>query len=65
MQTLQDLSIREATLEKVAPSREMEEYLTSDSPGLAANIKLVRSGGLQLPAKVQIAEWIGELQATV
>jgi DNA-binding transcriptional ArsR family regulator len=63
METLEELGIREATVEKVAVERDMEQYLTGEPPGLVINEELVWAGGKGLPTKAQIAEWIREATA--
>ncbi len=63
METLTELGVRDATMEKIAVPREMERYLTGDPPGLVINEELVWSGGKELPAKSQIAEWIRQVTA--
>jgi hypothetical protein len=63
MQTLEELGIRTATVEKVEVDREIEKLMAGDPPGLMINGKLVWSGGTHLPKPVQIAEWIGEVVA--
>lgn len=63
MQTLQELGIREATVEKVAIARQIEHYLTGEPPGLVINEQLVWAGGQELPTREQIAEWIREVMA--
>jgi hypothetical protein len=63
METLEELGIREATVEKVAVEHAIEHYLTGDPPGLVINEELVWAGGKTLPTKPQIAEWIREAAA--
>jgi hypothetical protein len=65
IQTLGELGIHEATVEKVTVYREMEHYLTGAPPGLVINEQLVWSGGKELPTKAQIAEWIHEVTKTI
>ncbi len=65
MQTLTELGLREARVAKIATPRELERALTGDPPGLVINGQLVWSGGKELPAKAQIAEWIREVAATL
>lgn len=65
MQTLTELSVREARVEKVTTPRELERAMTGDPPGLLINGELVWSGGEQLPTKAQIAEWIHEVTKTL
>ncbi len=65
MQTLGELGIREAAVEKITGDREMEHYLTGDPPGLVINEQLVWSGGKELPTKAQIVEWIREVTKTL
>jgi hypothetical protein len=60
MQTLTELGIRDARVEKITTPREMERLMSGDPPGLAIDEHLVWSGGKELPTKVQIAEWIRE-----
>ena len=64
MQTLPELGIREAHVEKITTPREMERLMSGDPPGLVINGQLVWSGGKELPAKAQIAEWIREVMNT-
>jgi hypothetical protein len=61
LQTLTDLGIHDARVEKITTPREMERLMTGDPPGLVINGQLVWSGGKELPAKTQIAEWIREV----
>ena len=63
IETLKEMEIRDATVEKIATPREMEQYLTGDPPGLVVNDQLVWSGGNQLPVKTQIVEWIRDVLA--
>ena len=60
MQTLTELGIQDARVEKVTTPREMERLMSGDPPGLVINGQLVWSGGKELPTKAQIAEWIRE-----
>ena len=60
MQTLSDLGMREARVEKIT----MEYVLSGDPPGLVINGELVWSGGKELPTKAEIAEWIREVMKT-
>jgi len=60
MQTLTELGIRIARVERISMPREMERLMTGDPPGLVINGQLVWSGGKELPTKAQIAEWIRE-----
>jgi hypothetical protein len=60
MQTLTELGIRDARLEKITTPREMERLMTGDPPGLVINGQLVWSGGTELPTKAQVAEWVRE-----
>lgn len=60
MQTLMELDIRNARVEKITTPREMERLMTGDQPGLVVNGQLVWSGGKELPTRTQIAEWIRE-----
>ncbi len=61
MQTLTELGLREARVEKITTPRELERALTGDPPGLLINGQLVWSGGKELPTKPEIAEWIREV----
>jgi arsenate reductase (thioredoxin) len=61
MQTLTELGIRDARVEKITTPHEMERLMTGDPPGLVINDQLVWSGGDKLPTKAQIAEWIREV----
>ena len=63
MQTLTELGIRDARVEKITTPREMERLMSGDPPGLVIDEHLVWSGGNELPAKTQIAEWIREATA--
>ena len=63
METLKEMEIGDATVEKIATPREMEQYLTGDPPALVINDQLVWSDGSQLPTKTQIIEWIREVIA--
>jgi hypothetical protein len=65
MQTLGELGIRDAAVEKVRVDREMEHYLTGAPPGLVINEQLVWSGSKELPTKAQIAEWTREVVKTL
>ncbi|MBI5649802.1 MAG: thioredoxin family protein [Chloroflexi bacterium] len=49
MQTLTELDIRDARVEKITTPREMERLMAGDPPGLVINGQLVRSGGKTLP----------------
>ena len=61
METLTELGIRDARVEKITTPREMEHLMSGDPPGLVMNGQLVWSGGKDLPTKTQIAEWIREV----
>lgn len=61
METLTELGIRDARIEKITAPREMERLMSGDPPGLVINTQLVWSGGKELPTKAQIAEWIREV----
>ncbi len=63
MDTLTELGLREARVDKVTISKEIEHELTGDPPGLIIDGQLVWSGGKELPTKAQIAEWIREVTA--
>lgn len=63
METLEQLGLREAKVEKVATDTEIERYLTGEPPGLVINGQVVWSGGKMLPSKAQIEEWIHEVTA--
>jgi hypothetical protein len=58
MQTLTELGIRDAHVEKISAPREMEHLMAGDPPGLVINGQLVWSGGKEVPTKAQIAAWI-------
>jgi hypothetical protein len=64
-QTLADVGILDATVEKVAVDREIEHYLTGEPPLFVIDEQLVWSGGKELPTKAQIAEWVREVQAAL
>ncbi len=64
MQTLTELGIRDARVEKITTPREMERLMSGDPPGLVIDEHLVWSGGKELPTKAQIAEWIREAAPT-
>ena len=64
METLTELGLREARVEKITTPREMEHLMAGDPPGLVINGQLVWSGGKELPTTAQIAEWIREATAT-
>ena len=64
MQTLTELGIREAQVEKITTPREIENLMSGEPPGLVVNDQLVWSGGKELPTKAQIAEWIREATTT-
>jgi len=64
METLTELGMRDARVEKITTPREMEHLLVGDPPGLVISGQLVWSGGKELPTKTQIAEWIREATAT-
>ena len=61
MRTLTELGNRDARVEKVTASREMERLMTGDPPGLVINGQLVWSGGKEPPTQAQIVEWIREV----
>lgn len=61
METLTELDIRDAHVEKITTPHEMERLMTGDPPGLVMNGQLVWSGGKSLPTKAEIAEWIREV----
>jgi hypothetical protein len=61
LQTLTELGIHDARVEKITTPREMERWMTGEPPGLVINGQLVWSGGKELPARAQIAEWIREV----
>ncbi len=61
METLTELGLREAHVEKITTPRELEQALTGDPPGLLMDGQLVWSGGKELPSKAQIAQWIREV----
>jgi hypothetical protein len=58
LQTLTDLGIRDARVEKVTTPREMERLMSGEPPGLVINGQLVWSGGKELPTKEQIGQWV-------
>ncbi len=60
-ETLTELGLRDVHVEKISTPREVESLMPGDPPGLVINGQLVWSGGEELPKKVQIAEWIGEV----
>ncbi len=64
MQTLTELGIRDARVEKITTPREMERLMSGDPPGLAIDEHLVWSGGKELPTKQQIAAWMREAAPT-
>lgn len=64
METLTELGIHDARVEKITTPREMERLMEGDPPGLVINGQLVWSGGKELPTKGQIAEWIREAAPT-
>ncbi len=64
LQTLTDLGIREARVEKVTTPREMERLMSGEPPGLVIDGQLVWGGGKELPAKEQISGWIGQATPT-
>ena len=64
MQTLTELGIRDAHVEKITTPREIEKQMTGDPPGLMINGQLVWAGGQTLPTKAQIGEWIREAMPT-
>jgi hypothetical protein len=64
MQTLTELGIRDARVEKIKISREIERLMTGDPAGLVIDEHIVSSGGKELPTKAQIAEWIREATST-
>lgn len=64
METLTELGVRDARVEKVTTPREMERLMSGDPPGLVMNGQLVWSGGNALPTKAQIAGWIREATST-
>jgi hypothetical protein len=61
METLAELGIRDARVEKVTVEQEMERYLVGAPPGLVIDGNLVWSGGERLPTPAQVAEWIREV----
>lgn len=61
VQTLTELGIQDARVEKITTPREMERLMSGEPPGLIINGQLVWSGGKDLPTKGQIAEWIREV----
>lgn len=60
LQTLTDLGIRDARVEKLTTPREMERLMSGEPPGLVINGQLVWSGGKELPTKEQIGQWVSE-----
>ena len=58
LQTLTDLGLREARVEKITTPREMERLMSGEPPGLVIDGQLVWSGGKELPTKEQISEWV-------
>ncbi len=61
MQAVAELGLRDVNVDKVSTPREMERLMTGDPPGLVIDGQLVWSGGKELPSKVQIANWIGQV----
>jgi hypothetical protein len=61
METLKEIEVRDATIEKVTAQHDMERLMTGEPPGLVINGQLVWSGGKELPTKAQIAEWIRQV----
>ncbi len=61
LQTLTDLGIREARVEKVTTPREMERLMSGEPPGLVIDGQLVWRGGKELPTKEQISWWLGQV----
>ncbi len=64
MQTLTELGIRDARVEKITTPREMERLMSGDPPGLVIDEHLVWSGGKELPTEAQIAAWVREAAPT-
>lgn len=64
METLTELGLRDARVEKVTAQHEMERLMTGEPPGLVINGQLVWSGGKELPTKPQIGEWIRQVAPT-
>ena len=61
MQTLTELGLRAAQVEKVSTPRELDRLMKGDPPGLIIDGQLVWSGGKELPNKAQIAEWVRQV----
>ncbi len=61
MQTLTELGIRDARVEKITTPREMERLMSGDPPGLLIDEQLVWSGGKELPTPDQIAQWVRQV----
>lgn len=64
MQTLTELGMHDARVEKITTPREMERLMSGDPPGLVIDEHLVWSGGKELPTKAQIAAWVREAAPT-
>jgi hypothetical protein len=64
METLTELGVREARVEKISTPREMERLMSGNPPGLVINGQLVWSGGITLPPKSLVAEWIRKVAAS-
>lgn len=64
MQTLTEIGVRDARVEKITTPREMERLMSGEPPGLVIDGQLVWSGGKELPTKTQIANWMGQVAPT-
>jgi hypothetical protein len=60
LQSLTDLGIRDARVERVTAPREVERLMWGEPPGLLINGQLVWAGGPQLPTKAQIGQLVLE-----
>ena len=59
MQSLTDLGIRDARIERVSAPRDMDRLMWGELPGLLINGQLVWAGG-NLPTKAQIGQLVSE-----
>jgi hypothetical protein len=64
MQTLTEIGVRDARVEKITTPRELERLMSGEPPGLVIDGQLVWSGGKELPTKAQIANWMGQVAPT-
>jgi hypothetical protein len=58
MEVLAGLGIRNAVVQLVDDSREIDRYLTGDPPGLLVDGEVVWAGGAELPPRETIARWL-------